>query len=412
MNDQMTELARRAEERCKGRFEEIDRIAFACTEKVLAAFAEERVQAGDFAGTTGYGYDDVGRDKLERIYARVFGCEAALVRTSFVNGTHAIACAMFACVRPGQTMVSITGGVYDTLETVIGKRGNLPGTFADYGIGYKEVPLKDGAPDLPAIVEAVKDPTVSCVFIQRSRGYGVRKTLSPREIGDLCKAVKKVNPNIVALVDNSYGEFVCEIEPVACGADLMAASLIKNPGGGLAPCGGYVAGRADLVERAACRMTLPGIGGECGASLNVNRSLYQGFFMAPHVTAQAVKTAAFCAGVLEELGYKVSPTSGEERYDIIQTIDFGDPEPLIRFCKGIQSASPVDSFASPEPGEMPGYESPVIMAAGAFIQGSSIELSCDAPIRPPYTCYLQGGLTYESGKLGILRAAAMMGEGK
>ena len=412
MNYQMTELARRAEERCRGRFEEIDRIAFACTEKVLEAFSEERVQAGDFAGTTGYGYDDVGRDKLERIYARVFGAEAALVRTSFVNGTHAIACAMFACVRPGQTMVSITGGVYDTLETVIGKRGNVPGSFADYGIGYKEVPLKDGVPDMPAILEAVKDPSVSCVFIQRSRGYGIRKTLSPQEIGDLCKAVKEINPNIVALVDNSYGEFVCETEPLSHGADLMAASLIKNPGGGLAPCGGYVAGRADLVERAACRMTLPGIGGECGASLNVNRSLYQGFFMAPHVTAQAVKTAAFCAGVMEELGYKVSPASDEARYDIIQTIDFGDPAPLIQFCRGIQSASPVDSFASPEPGEMPGYESPVIMAAGAFIQGSSIELSCDAPIRPPYTCYMQGGLTYESGKLGILRAAQMMQEEK
>ena len=412
MNDQMTELARRAEVRCSSRFAEIDRVAFACTEKVLEAFAEERVQAGDFAGTTGYGYDDVGRDKLERIYARVFGCEAALVRTAFVNGTHAIACAMFACVRPGQKMVSITGGVYDTLETVVGKRGNIPGTFADYGIGYEEVPLKNGAPNVEAIQEAVKDPAVACVFIQRSRGYGVRKTLSPQEIGALCKLVKDINPNIVALVDNSYGEFVCETEPVVHGADLMAASLIKNPGGGLAPCGGYVAGRADLVERAANRMTLPGIGGECGASLNVNRSLYQGFFMAPHVTAQAVKTAAFCAGVMEEMGYKVSPTSDEERYDIIQTIDFGSPEPLIRFCKGIQSASPVDSFASPEPGEMPGYESPVIMAAGAFIQGSSIELSCDAPLREPYTCYMQGGLTYESGKLGILRAAAMMQEAK
>ncbi len=410
MNEQLLELARRAEARCSGRFADIDRIAFLGTEKVLAAFAEERVQAGDFAGTTGYGYDDQGRDKLERIYARVFGAESALVRTTFVNGTHAIACAMFACVRPGQTMVSITSGVYDTLETVVGKRGNIPGTFADYGMGYKEVPLKEGAPDLPAILEAVKDPSVAAVFIQRSRGYGIRKTLSPREIGRLCKAVKAVNPNIVALVDNSYGEFVCEEEPLAFGADLMAASLIKNPGGGLAPCGGYIAGRSDLVERAANRMTLPGIGAECGATLSVNRSLFQGFFMAPHITAQAVKTAAFAAAVMEELGYQVSPASDEERYDIIQTIDFGRPEPLIRFCKGIQSASPVDSFASPEPGEMPGYESPVIMAAGAFIQGSSIELSCDAPLREPYTCYLQGGLTYESGKLGILRAARMMGE--
>ncbi len=410
MTTELLDLARRAEARCAGTFAEIDRVAFACTEKVLEAFAEERVQAGDFAGTTGYGYDDVGRDKLERIYARVFGAESALVRTSFVNGTHAIACAMFACVRPGQTMVSVTGGVYDTLETLVGKRGNIPGTFADYGIGYREVPLKDGAPDLPAILEAVKAPDVAAVFIQRSRGYGVRKTLSPQEIGDLCQAVKAVNPDIVVLVDNSYGEFVCETEPLAHGADLMAASLIKNPGGGLAPCGGYVAGRADLVERAAARMTLPGIGGECGASLHVNRSLYQGFFMAPHVTAQAVKTAAFCAGVMEELGYRVSPASHERRYDIIQTIDFGDPEPLIRFCRGIQSASPVDSFASPEPGEMPGYDSPVIMAAGAFIQGSSIELSCDAPLRPPYTCYMQGGLTYESGKLGVLRAAGRMGD--
>lgn len=408
MTEELRELARRAEARCQGRFAEIDRIALAGTERVLAAFAEERVQAGDFAGTTGYGYDDVGRDKLERIYARVFGAEAALVRTNFVNGTHAIACAMFACVRPGQTMVSITGGVYDTLETVVGKRGALPGTFPDYGIGYREVPLKDGAPDLPSILEAVRDPAVSAVFIQRSRGYGIRKTLSPEEIGALCRAVKAVNPDIVAMVDNSYGEFVCESEPLAHGADLMAASLIKNPGGGLAPCGGYVAGRADLVERAAERLTLPGIGGECGASLNVNRSLYQGFFMAPHVTAQAVKTGAFCAAVMEELGYRVSPTADEERYDIIQTIDFGSPEPLIRFCRGIQSASPVDSFACPEPGDMPGYEDPVIMAAGAFIQGSSIELSCDAPLRAPYTCYLQGGLTYESGKLGILRAAQTM----
>lgn len=408
MNENLLELAHRAEARCAGRFAEIDRIAFANTEKVLAAFSEERVQAGDFAGTTGYGYDDMGRDKLERIFARVFGCESALVRTNFVNGTHAIACAMFACVRPGQTLLSITGGVYDTLETVVGKRGCVPGSFADYGIGYREVPLKNGAPDREAIRAAVAAPDVAAVFLQRSRGYGIRKTLSPEEIGELCALCKAAHPGVTVLVDNSYGEFVCEKEPVACGADLQAASLIKNPGGGLAPSGGYIAGRADLVERAAARMTLPGIGGECGATLGVNRSLYQGFFLAPHVTAQAVKTAAFCAGVLEELGYRVSPASGEARYDIIQTIDFGDPKPLIEFCRGIQAASPVDSFASPEPGDMPGYEDPVIMAAGAFIQGSSIELSCDAPIRPPYTCYLQGGLTYEAGKLGILRAAERM----
>lgn len=410
MNQKMQELAARAEARCSGRFAEIDRIALHNTEKVLNAFAAERVQTSDFNGTTGYGYDDTGRDKLERIYARVLGGERALVRTSFVNGTHAIACAMFACVRPGQTLLSITGGVYDTLETVVGKHGAVPGSFADYGIGFREVPLKDGLPDEPAILEAITAPDVAAVFIQRSRGYGIRKTLSPEEIGHLCQMVKTVRPELVAMVDNSYGEFVCETEPIQHGADLQAASLIKNPGGGLAPCGGYIAGRADLVERAAARMTLPGIGGECGATLNVNRSLYQGLFLAPHVTAQAVKTEAFCAGVMQELGYQVSPTAEELRYDIIQTIDFGDPQPLIRFCQGIQSASPVDSFASPIPGDMPGYEDPVIMAAGAFIQGSSIELSCDAPLRVPYTCYLQGGLTYESGKLGILRAAERMME--
>lgn len=408
MNETLFALARRAEGKCAGRFAEIDRVAQVNTEKVLAAFAEERVQTGDFAGTTGYGYDDVGRDKLERIYARVFGAEKALVRTTFVNGTHAIACAMFACLSPGQTMVSITGGVYDTLETVAGLRGNVPGSFADYGMGFRQVPLKHGAPDLPAIRQALAAPDVAAVFIQRSRGYGIRKTLSPEEIGALCREIRALRPEIVILVDNSYGEFVCEAEPVALGADLMAASLIKNPGGGLAPCGGYIAGRADLVERAAARMTLPGIGGECGATLGVNRLLYQGFFLAPHVTAQAVKTGAFCAAVMEELGYAVSPTAAEPRYDIIQTIDFGAPDVLIRFCEGIQSASPVDSFAAPVPGDMPGYEDPVIMAAGAFIQGSSIELSCDAPMRPPFTCYLQGGLTYEAGKLGILRAAERM----
>lgn len=410
MNEKMEQLAARAEARCSGRFAEIDRIALKNTEKVLAAFAEERVQTSDFHGTTGYGYDDTGRDKLERIYARVLGGESALVRTNFVNGTHAIACAMFACVRPGQTLLSITGGVYDTLETVVGKHGAVPGSFADYGMGFREVPLKNGAPDEPAILDAVKAPDVSAVFIQRSRGYGIRKTLSPEEIGHLCKLVKSVRPDIIAMVDNSYGEFVCETEPLHHGADLQAASLIKNPGGGLAPSGGYIAGRADLVERAAARMTLPGIGGECGATNGVNRSLYQGLFLAPHVTAQAVKTEAFCAAVMQELGYTVSPTAEEERYDIIQTIDFGAPEVLIRFCQGIQSASPVDSFASPVPGDMPGYEDPVIMAAGTFIQGSSIELSCDAPLREPFTCYLQGGLTYESGKLGILRAAERMME--
>lgn len=398
------ELAKRAEEKIKESVERIDYISRVNTERVLDAFARHRVSDACFAGTTGYGYDDMGREKLEAIYADVFGCEKALVRTTFVNGTHAIGCAMFGCVSPGQTMLSITGEVYDTLQTLTGQRGKVPGSFADYGIGFRTVDLKDGRPDLSAITKAVAQPDVAAVFIQRSRGYGIRDTLSPQEIGELCTLVKSIRPEVVVMVDNSYGEFADVTEPTHHGADLICASLIKNPGGGLAPSGGYIAGRADLVDRAAARMSVPGIGGECGATLGQNRLLFQGFFLAPHVTAQAIKTAAFCAAVMEDLGFEASPSSSEVRYDIIQTIAFGKPEPLLAFCRGIQAGAPVDSFATPEPCAMPGYDDPVIMAAGAFIQGSSIELSCDAPMREPYTCYLQGGLTYESGMLGILRA--------
>ena len=398
------ELAKRAEEKIRESVERIDYVSRVNTERVLEAFARHRVSDACFAGTTGYGYDDMGREKLEAIYADVFGCEKALVRTTFVNGTHAIGCAMFGCVSPGQTMLSITGDVYDTLQTLTGQRGKVPGSFADYGIGFRKVDMKCGRPDLSAISKAVAEPDVAAVFIQRSRGYGIRHTLSPREIGELCTLVKSIRPDVVVMVDNSYGEFADVTEPTHHGADLICASLIKNPGGGLAPSGGYIAGRADLVERAAARMSVPGIGGECGATLGQNRLLFQGFFMAPHVTAQAIKTAAFCAAVMEDLGFEASPSSAEVRYDIIQTIAFGKPEPLLAFCRGIQAGAPVDSFATPEPCAMPGYDDPVVMAAGAFIQGSSIELSCDAPMREPYTCYMQGGLTYESGMLGILRA--------
>ena len=398
------ELAKRAEEKIKESVERIEYVARVNTERVLDAFARHRVSDACFAGTTGYGYDDMGREKLEAIYADVFGCEKALVRTTFVNGTHAIGCAMFGCVSPGQTMLSITGDVYDTLQTLTGQRGKVPGSFADYGIGVRKVDMKCGRPDLSAISKAVAEPDVAAVFIQRSRGYGIRHTLSPQEIGELCTLVKSIRPDVVVMVDNSYGEFADTTEPTHHGADLICASLIKNPGGGLAPSGGYIAGRADLVERAAARMSVPGIGGECGATLGQNRLLFQGFFMAPHVTAQAIKTAAFCAAIMEDLGFEASPSSDEMRYDIIQTIAFGKPEPLLAFCRGIQAGAPVDSFAIPEPCAMPGYDDPVVMAAGAFIQGSSIELSCDAPMREPYTCYMQGGLTYESGMLGILRA--------
>ena len=274
-----------------------------------------------------------------------------------------------------------------------------------YGIGYRQVDLKNGEPDLPAIKTAATDENIKLVFIQRSRGYGVRKTLSVEEIGEICKAVREVNTTAAIMVDNCYGEFTEEIEPTQVGADIIAGSLIKNPGGGLAPTGGYIAGRADLVENASYKLTAPGIGGECGCTMGQNRLLYQGLFMAPHVTMQAVKTAMFCAKVMEKLGYEVSPKAEEPRYDIIQTIAFGAPDPLRRFCEGIQAGAPVDSYVTPEPWAMPGYDDQVIMAAGAFVQGASIELSADAPMREPYVCYMQGGLTYESGKLGILLAA-------
>ena len=402
----MLALGQKAEGEADFVFRDLNRAAANNTEKILAAFQKHRVSDSLFAGTTGYGYSDQGRDVLDEIYADVFGGEAGLVRLSFVNGTHAISCAIFAALRQGDVLLSATGPLYDTLKTVAGLNEEKRGTFCDYGIGYREVPMKlDGLPDLPAIVKAASDKTVKAVFVQRSRGYADRKALSCDIIGEIAQAVKKANPNAVIIVDNCYGEFVEEIEPCDVGADLTAGSLIKNPGGGIAPAGGYVVGRADLVKAAAFRLTVPGIGGECGATFGQNRLLYQGLFMAPHTVLQALKTAVFCAYVMEELGFSVSPSYKDKRYDIIQTIRFGAREPLLQFCKGIQMSSPVDSFATPEPWNMPGYDCQVVMAAGAFIQGASIELSCDAPMREPYTAYLQGGLTFESGRLGILMAA-------
>lgn len=384
-------------------FAQIDEICDRNTEKVLAAFAKNRVSDNMFAGTTGYGYDDHGRDTLDKIYADIFGTEAALVRIGFVNGTHTLSCAMFSAVKTGDTVLSVTGPAYDTLQNTI--TGDYCGSMKQYGIHYKQVDLVDGAPDLPAIAEAAKDESVRLVFIQRSRGYAVRKTLSCEEIGEICKTIRDAGSAAAIMVDNCYGEFVEAIEPTQVGADLVAGSLIKNPGGGLAPTGGYIAGRADLVENASYKLTAPGIGGECGCTMGQNRLLYQGLFMAPHITAQAVKTAIFCAKVMEKLGYDVSPKAEETRHDIIQTIAFGASEPLCRFCEGIQAGAPVDSFVTPEPWAMPGYDDPVIMAAGAFVQGASIELSADAPMREPYVCFMQGGLTYSSGKMGILLAA-------
>ena len=395
-------LGREAEREIRPYFERLEEICDRNTEKVLAAFAKNRVSDNLFAGTTGYGYDDYGRDTLDKIYADIFGTEAALVRIGFVNGTHALSCAMFSAVKTGDTVLSVTGPAYDTLQNTI--TGDYCGSMKSYGIGYRQVDLKNGEPDLPAIKAAAADENIKLVFIQRSRGYGVRKTLSVEEIGEICKAVREVNTTADIMVDNCYGEFTEEIEPTQVGADIIAGSLIKNPGGGLAPTGGYIAGRADLVENASYKLTAPGIGGECGCTMGQNRLLYQGLFMAPHVTMQAVKTAMFCAKVMEKLGYEVSPKAEETRYDIIQTIAFGAPDPLRRFCEGIQAGAPVDSYVTPEPWAMPGYDDQVIMAAGAFVQGASIELSADAPIREPYIVYFQGGLTYEHSKFGVLKS--------
>lgn len=404
ISDKVKALAAQAQADIRPQFDRIDAIAEENTAKVLAAFQKHRVSEAHFAGTTGYGYDDLGRDTLDLIFADLFHTEDALVRVQFVNGTHAISCALFGALKPGDVLVSAVGAPYDTMLGVIGVVDKGPGSLKSYGIEYRQVDLVNNEPDPVGLAEAVKDPRVKAVLIQRSRGYATRDSLSVAKIGELARVVKENNPNAAVLVDNCYGEFVETIEPTQVGADLVVGSLIKNPGGGLAPTGGYIAGRHDLVEGAAMRLTTPGIGKECGSTFGSNRSLYQGLFLAPHTTAQAVKTAVFAARMMELLGYQVDPVSDAVRHDIIQMIHFGDPEPLKKFCKGIQFGAPVDSYVTPEPWDMPGYDCPVIMAAGAFIQGASIELSCDAPMREPYTAYFQGGLTYESGKAGIMLA--------
>ncbi len=406
ISERVSALARQAEQGLGEQFARIDAIAQANTQRVLAAFQKHRVAENYFAGTTGYGYDDLGRDKLDEIYADLFGAEDALVRIQFVNGTHAISCALFGALKAGDVLLSAVGAPYDTLLGVVGAADRGHGSLKDYGVEYRQVELKDNAPDPVGLAKAVRDPQVKAVLIQRSKGYATRASLSVGEIGNLCAIVRENNPNAAILVDNCYGEFVEEKEPTHVGADLVVGSLIKNPGGGIAPTGAYIAGRRDLVEGAAMRLTCPGIGRECGSTLGNNRLLYQGLFMAPHTVAQALKTAVFSARLMELLGYETEPRSDAVRHDIIQMIHLGNGEAVKRFCKGIQSGAPVDSYVTPEPWDMPGYDCPVIMAAGAFVQGASIELSADAPMREPYTVYLQGGLTYESGRTGIMLAAA------
>ncbi len=397
------------EKALREQFERIEEIAEANQAKVLAAFQKHRVSENHFETTTGYGYNDLGRDTLEAVYAEIFGTEDALVRPQLICGTHALSTALFGCLRHGDGLLYATGEPYDTLQGVIGLRPEL-GSLMEHGITYAQAELKeDGSPDPEAVVAALR-PETRLVGIQRSKGYKVRHTLSVDEIGSIIHAVKAVRPDIICMVDNCYGEFTEVIEPTNVGADLCVGSLIKNLGGGLAPIGGYIVGRKDLIERCAVRLTAPGLGKEQGPTLGVNRSLYQGLFQAPAVVAAAVKTAVFAAKVFQDMGYSVYPAPEEVRHDIVQTVTFGAPEPLEKFCQGIQAASPVDSYVTPVPWEMPGYDSPVIMAAGNFISGATIELSADAPMREPYVAYFQGALTWEHGKIGIMKSVAQMGE--
>ncbi len=388
-------------------FEKIEKIAEQNQWKVMKAFADNRVSEAHFMPTYGYGYDDLGRDTLDRVYADIFECEDALVRHQLISGTHTLSTVLFGVLRPGDTLVSVTGRPYDTLEEVIGIAGEAGnGSLADFGVSYKEVSLcPDGEPDFDGIKAALSEGFIKLVTIQRSKGYGTRPTYSAAKIGEIVNFVKSISPETICMVDNCYGEFVDEAEPTSYGADIICGSLIKNPGGGIAPTGGYIAGKAALIEKCAYRLTSVGIGKEAGASLEFNKSAYQGLFFAPHVVSNAVKSAVLAACVFEKLGFETEPLWNEERHDIIEAIKLGSPENLVAFCAGIQKGAPVDSFVVPQPWAMPGYQDEVVMAAGAFNQGSSIELSADGPMREPYTGYLQGGLTYESAKLGLMVAA-------
>ena len=401
IRNSVVNLGKEIEATLKERFDTIDEIAEYNQLKVVHAMQKNHVSAACFEYAGGYGYDDLGRDKLEKVYADVFHTESALVRPQITCGTHALALALSANLRPGDELVSVAGKPYDTLEEVIGIRPSK-GSLAEYGVSYSQVDLlEDGSFDFENIPKAIHDNT-KIVTIQRSKGYQTRPSFSVEQIGEVIAFVKKIKPDVICMVDNCYGEFVETIEPSDVGADMTVGSLIKNPGGGLAPIGGYIAGREDLIENCGYRLTSPGLGREVGASLGVMKDFYQGFFLAPTVTASALKGAIFAANIYEKLGCHVIPNGSESRHDIIQAVEFGKPEGVIAFCKGIQAAAPVDSHVTPEPWAMPGYDSDVIMAAGAFVQGSSIELSADGPIKPPYAVYFQGGLTWPHAKLGIL----------
>lgn len=395
-----------AEEELAPTFAKLDAIERKNLARVLDAFRAQRIAAHHFSGTSGYGYDDIGRDALEKVFAQVFGAQDALVRPSIASGTHALAICLFGLLRPGQTLLAVTGRPYDTLESVIGLNPNEhgQGSLKDLGVGYAQVELNGAQIDFAALETALQDKTVKLCHLQRSRGYAWRAALSVEQIGQAAAFIHERRPDVAVMVDNCYGEFVEEREPCHVGADIVAGSLIKNPGGGIAPTGGYIAGRADLIERCAYRLTSPGIGREVGSYAAGYGPFYQGLFLAPHVVAQAVRGSALAGAVFEKLGYAVSPGPKDRRSDIIQAIRFEKEEALVRFCQAIQYASPVDSYVTPEPWAMPGYQDKVIMAAGTFVAGASIELSADAPIRPPYIGYLQGGLSYTHVRLALQEA--------
>lgn len=408
--DDVLDLVDRAEEKIKNQFQKIEDIAHINQLKVMKAFSDNHVSETHFLPTTGYGYDDLGRDTLDKVYAEIFNCEDALVRHNFISGTHTISTALFGVLRPGDILMSITGKPYDTLEEVIGISGDAGnGSLADFGISYIQVDLlENGEPDYEQIKKNLEENKIKAVIMQRSKGYGDRPTYSSEKIGEIIKFVKDVSKDTITIVDNCYGEFVECFEPTYFGADIIMGSLIKNPGGGLARTGGYIAGKRELIELCSYRLTSVGIGKECGASLGFNREMYQGLFLAPHTVSQALKAAVLCAAVYEELGFSVNPKPQEERFDIIQAVKLGTADGMIAFCQGIQKGAPVDSFVVPEPWDMPGYADPVIMAAGAFVQGASIEFSADGPIKEPYIAYMQGGLTYESARLGIIMSVQNM----
>ena len=407
ISDRIENTADKAMLLCKEQFDYIEDVTEYNQLKVQKAFIDNGISESHFISSTGYGYGDRGRETLDKVWAEVFGAEDALVRHKFTCGTHTLATALFGVLRPGDKMLCVTGTPYDTIHGVIGISGEGMGSLKDFGVEYNEVPLKDEKVDFDAIEKAVDD-TTTMVYIQRSRGYELRASLSVDEIGRVCSIVKKKNPNVIVMVDNCYGEFVEKKEPVQVGADLIAGSLIKNAGGGIATTGGYIAGRHDLVEKCAYRLTTPGLGKEVGATLGMNRELYMGLFFAPHTVGEALKSAVFISALFESFGYKVTPKYYEIRHDIVQCLGLENAESLVAFCQGIQSGSPIDSFVLPEPWDMPGYDSKVVMAAGAFTLGSSIELSADAPIREPYYAWIQGGLNFHSAKICAKLAAQQM----